>query len=283
MKTIFLECNMGAAGDMLTAALLELLPQPEALVEELNGLGIPGVVYSTEKVTRCGITGTRMRVAVQGQEEEALHGHSHEHSHEHHHEHPHEHLYAHSHEQTHIHGQEETHEAHHHAHSGMEDIARIVKTLQLPQKVEEDVMAVYGCIAEAESRVHGVSTAQIHFHEVGSMDAVADITAVCLLMHRLSPEQVIVSPIRVGSGTVRCAHGVLPVPAPATARLLTGMPVYAGDIPGEMCTPTGAALLKHFASDFGNMPLMRVEAVGYGMGAREFRCANCVRAFLGEG
>ena len=115
------------------------------------------------------------------------------------------------------------------------------------------------------------------------MDAVADITAVCLLMHRLSPEQVIVSPIRVGSGTVRCAHGVLPVPAPATARLLTGMPVYAGDIPGEMCTPTGAALLKHFASDFGNMPLMRVEAVGYGMGAREFRFANCVRAFLGEG
>ena len=134
MKTIFLECNMGAAGDMLTAALLELLPQPEALVEELNGLGIPGVVYSTEKVTRCGITGTRMRVAVQGQEEEALHGHPHEH--------PHEHLYAHSHEQTHIHGQEETHESHHHAHSGMEDIARIVKTLQLPQKVEEDVMAV---------------------------------------------------------------------------------------------------------------------------------------------
>ena len=144
------------------------------------------------------------------------------------------------------------------------------------------VMAVYRLIADAESKAHGKSVSEIHFHEVGTMDAIADITAVCLLMHRLAPDEIIVSPVHVGSGQVHCAHGILPVPAPATATILQDVPIYGGSIQGELCTPTGAALLKHFADSFGGMPVMRTSAIGYGMGKKDFPAANCVRALLGE-
>jgi hypothetical protein len=164
----------------------------------------------------------------------------------------------------------------------MRDIAELVASLHLPKPVEQDVLSVYGLIGEAESHVHGVPVSEIHFHEVGTMDAVADITAVCLLMHKLSPEKVVVSPIHAGSGQVQCAHGILPVPAPATAYILQGVPTYGGGIKGELCTPTGAALLKHFATEFEQMPVMRTTAIGYGMGKKDFTAANCVRAMLGD-
>ena len=141
---------------------------------------------------------------------------------------------------------------------------------------------MYGLIAEAESRAHGVPVCDIHFHEVGTLDAVADITAVCMLMERLAPEQVLVSPVHVGSGHVQCAHGILPVPAPATAWILRDVPIYGGGIKSELCTPTGAALLRYFADGFGGMPILRVSAIGYGMGKKDFTAANCVRALLGD-
>lgn len=164
----------------------------------------------------------------------------------------------------------------------MADIEAIFAALPVSQAVRENALAVYRLIAEAESAAHGRPVSEIHFHEVGAMDAVADVTAVCMLMDRLAPDQVIVSPVHVGSGHVRCAHGVLPVPAPATAHILRGVPIYGGEVKGELCTPTGAALLKHFAARFGDMPPMRVNAIGYGMGKRDFPMANCVRAMLGE-
>jgi uncharacterized protein (TIGR00299 family) protein len=148
--------------------------------------------------------------------------------------------------------------------------------------VKADAKAVYMRIAEAESKVHGHPVEQIHFHEVGALDAVADVVGVCALMHEIAPERVVVSPVHVGCGQVRCAHGVLPVPAPATALLLEGVPVYGGRIRGELCTPTGAALLRHFADGFGEMPAMTLERVGYGMGSKDFEWANCVRALLGQ-
>ena len=141
---------------------------------------------------------------------------------------------------------------------------------------------MYLRIAEAEGHVHGCKVEEIHFHEVGTLDAVADVVSVCLLMQELAVEQVIVSPVHVGSGRVRCAHGILPVPAPATAYILQGVPIYGGQIKGELCTPTGAALIRQFADEFGNLPLMKVEKIGYGMGRKEFPAANCVRAMLGE-
>lgn len=261
MKTLYLDCSMGAAGDMLTAALLELLPDPDAFVQELNGLGLPGVAVKRETSVKCGITGTHVSVTIHGEEEESRdHHHGHEHEHEHEHEHTHE-----------------------HHHSGMHDIEHIVRDhLPVPEKVREDILAVYGLIAQAESHVHGVPVTEIHFHEVGTLDAVADVAAVCLLMHRLAPDEVVVSPVHVGSGQVRCAHGVLPVPAPATAYILKDVPIYGGGIRGELCTPTGAALLKHFADRFGDMPVMTTRAIGYGMGKKDFEAANCVRALLGE-
>ena len=260
MKTLYLECGMGAAGDMLTAALLELLPDPDSFLDRLNALGIPGVQFSKERCVKCGIAGTRVSVTVHGAEE------GEEHTHEHTHEHMHE-------EHAHSHG---------HGHSSMENIRHIIlEHLLLPAKVAADVLEVSQTIAAAESRVHGVPVSEIHFHEVGAMDAIADITAVCMLMHELQPEEVTVSPVCVGSGTVTCAHGVLPVPAPATACILQGVPTYAGEIRSELCTPTGAALLKHFATRFGEMPLMAVERIGYGMGKKDFPAANCVRAMLG--
>lgn len=154
--------------------------------------------------------------------------------------------------------------------------------LALPERVKRDVLAVYRQLAEAESHAHGVPVSDIHFHEVGTMDAIADITAVCLLMDRLAPGEVIASPVHTGSGQVRCAHGILPVPAPATAYLLRDVPIYGGTVQGELCTPTGAALLKHFVTRFGDMPVMRVSAIGYGCGKKDFEAANCVRALLGE-
>lgn len=273
MKTLYLDCGMGAAGDMLTAALLELLPDPDGFVDELNALGIPGVQYRREMSVKCGITGTHMSVTVNGAEE-SDHSHDHHHDHEHTHEHEHEHTHEHTHEHDHEHAP--------HQHNSLHRIQHIVSGLHLPEAVKHNVMSVYGLIAEAESRAHNVPVTEIHFHEVGTMDAVADVVAVCLLMDRLAPERVIVSPIHVGSGHVRCAHGILPVPAPATAYILQGLPIYGGSAKGELCTPTGAALLKHFSTEFGEMPVMRVGAIGYGMGKKDFPAANCVRSMLGE-
>ena len=328
MKTIYFDCGMGAAGDMLTAALYELLPDDAvkaAFLEKMNTLGIPGVKVGCETVSRCGICGTHMTVTVNGEEEESqdaevmaehvheyethvhcheAHDHDHEHGeHDHGDEHAHDHVHSHDHDHTdhahshdhdhtdHVHSHDHDHADHahshdhdhtHHHHSSMHEIGHIVEALPVSDKVKKDILAVYELIAEAEGHAHGMPVSQIHFHEVGTMDAVADITAVCLLMEELAPEQVVVSPVCVGTGKVRCAHGILPVPAPATADILRGVPVYGGSIRAELCTPTGAALLKHFASAFGPLPLMTVERIGYGMGKKEFEAANTLRAMYGD-
>lgn len=250
MRTLYLDCGMGAAGDMLTAALLELFPEPCEIISELNGLSVPGVTYNREISQKCGVTGTHVTVTVNGSEEGET---------------PHDH----------------DGKAHGHHHTSMHEISHIVEDLKLTENAKADVLAVYSLIADAESLVHGVPVTEVHFSEVGMMDAVADIAAVCTLMEKLAPQQVIVSPIQVGSGQVQCIHGILPVPAPATAYILRDVPIYSR-IRGELCTPTGAALLKHFAAQFGEMPVMRIQKIGYGMGKKDFEAANCVRAMLGD-
>lgn len=281
MKTLYLECNMGAAGDMLAAALLELHPQPEEFVRRMNSLGIPGVEFSAQPAVKCGITGTHVSVTVHGEEEESQDVHLHHHDHDHHH-HDHEHTHDHDHEHHEHEHHEHDHGHGHHHHAGMGDIRHILSHLDIPQDVREDAEEVYELIALAESHAHGRPVEEIHFHEVGTLDAVADVVAVCWLIHDLEPEQILASPIHVGWGQVRCAHGILPVPAPATAHILRDVPTYGGSVEGELCTPTGAALLKHFAQSFGPSPVMRVEKIGYGMGKKDFEAANCLRAMLGE-
>ena len=255
MRTLYIECNMGAAGDMLTAALYELLDegQKREFLDTMNSLGLPGVKVRAEEASTCGIAGTHMSVTINGEEEEAAggeHGHAHEHGHE---------------------------------HAAPGHIAELIGRMdRLPAEVREAARGVYGRIAQAEAKAHGCPAGDVHFHEVGALDAVADVTGACYALFLLRPERILVSPVHVGSGTVRCAHGVMPVPAPATANLLEGVPVYGGAVKGELCTPTGAALLTYFADGFGEMPVMVTERTGVGIGARKFEQANCVRIFLGE-
>lgn len=261
MKTLYIECAMGAAGDMLTAALLDLLSPEEqqAFLEQMNQL-LPGVQMQVHPAQKCGVQGLHVHVLVNGEEE---------HSHTHEHEHPHDHV----HEREHGHG--------HHHHATMAWVEHAIQETGLPPEVKEQALEVYRTIAQAESAAHGCPVDQVHFHEVGALDAVADVTAVCLLLHILAPEKIVASPVHLGSGQVRCAHGILPVPAPATAYILQGVPAYTGTIRGELCTPTGAALLKTFAQSFGPMPVMVTEKVGIGVGSKDFEAANVVRVFWG--
>jgi hypothetical protein len=282
MKTLYIECNMGAAGDMLLASLAELTGDVKACEDKLNSLGIPDVTYEFEKSVKCGIEGTHAHVAVHGvEEDEHMHDHHHE---EHHHEHTHEeHAHTHEHEHhDHDHHHEHEHEEHHHHHTHMSDIENIINGLNVSDKVKADALAVYGLIAEAESKAHGKPVTDIHFHEVGTMDAVADIVGVCVLLEQIGADKIVVSPLATGFGQVRCAHGILPVPAPATASIIEGIPTYSGDVEGELLTPTGAALLKHFADSFGTRPVMAIEKTGYGMGRKDFAKANMLRTFIGE-
>lgn len=337
MKTLYLECGMGAAGDMLSAALLELHPDPEGMIGRLNELGIPGVIFSAQPMEKCGIQGTHLTVTVNGAEEKSHDFHGHGHDHDHHHDqsgehgcshacdqsgehscgyehdqsggHGHSHDHDHSETHSHVHSHEhETHEdqvhghchshdhggdehphghtahghSHDHVHRSLADIAAIIEKLDLTEKVKDNIQKVYRLIAEAESHAHGKPVEEVHFHEVGTMDAVADITAFCLLLDEIAPERVLASEVSVGFGEVRCAHGILPVPAPATAWILRDVPVRAGQIRGELCTPTGAALLKCFAEEFGPLPQMKVREIGIGCGKKDFAQANIVRAMLGE-
>jgi len=242
MKTLYFECNMGAAGDMIMAALLELHSNPNDFLNRLNNVGIPNTKITAEPSTKCGIKGTHINVTINGKHED---------------------------------------EGHHH-HSTFHTLEHLIGHLNISEAVKKNSLAVYKLIAEAESHVHGVPVNQIHFHEVGEMDAALDIVGVCMLIEELAPELILASPVNVGSGQVKCAHGILPVPAPATAFILQNIPIYSDATNGELCTPTGAALLKYFAKEFRKMPEMKVAGLGYGMGKKDFEKANCIRAYMGN-
>lgn len=249
MKHLHFDCSMGAAGDMIAASLYGLFPDGEKITEELNSIGIPGIEYSAQPVKSSSVSGIRMRVLCNGEQE---------------------------------HAGAYPEPAHHGRHAGIKEILALIDSLNMTDRAKEHAKAVYGLIAAAESEVHGCDMKDIHFHELGTMDAAADICAACFLIDRLSPERISATKVRIGFGEVKCAHGIMPVPAPATALLIRGIPVFSGDIECEMCTPTGAALLRHFVDDFGPMPDMTVESMGCGMGEREFDRPNCVRAVAGE-
>lgn len=274
---MYIDCSMGAAGDMLTAALLELMPDRDKAVAELNALNIPGIRYEASDDEKCGVKGTHVSVTYKGEEEitedvlfhevgsmNAVAGVAADHHHDH----------------SHGHG---------HTHNTLADIERIIYSINASDSVKEDIIGVYEIIAEAESIAHDAPVSEVHFHEVGSMDAVADAAAVCYLMDRIRPDAVAVSDIHVGTGLVKCAHGILPVPAPATANILAGLPTYGGEVEGELCTPTGAALLKYFGTEFGgrfNIDELATDeeiAIGRGMGRKDFKRPNCVTVIVNNG
>lgn len=246
MKILYLDCGMGAAGDMLSSALFELIDNKKEFLENINSAGIPSVIVTAENSVKCGISGTHLRVKINGEEE----------------------------------GKSCSYHSSHH-HNSLTDIEHIINHLSMSEKVKKNVMAVYKMIAFAESKVHNAPVSEIHFHEVGALDAIADIAMFCMLVDLIGADKIVASPVNVGNGKVACAHGILPVPAPATAAILKGISAYSNGIDGELCTPTGAALLKFFVNYFSDMPCMAVDKIGYGMGTKDFETANCVRAFIG--
>ena len=244
MKTLYLECNMGCSGDMLLGALLELIPEPQRWLDRFHQIGLPRVRLERSEQAKCGVYGTHVSVLIDDAIEET---------------------------------QGSCH--HHHDHHDLGHITDLIRSLAIPDPVREHALAVYDLLARAEAQVHRTAVDQIHFHEVGALDAVADIVGVCMLLDELKPDRILASPVVAGSGTVRCAHGILPVPAPATALLLHGIPWRSGALDGELCTPTGAALLRHFVQEFGPMPTLTVQQVGIGTGQKDFPQANLLRAF----
>jgi len=239
MKRLFLDCQMGIAGDMLTATLLGLVDNPEIWIERLNQIGIPNVTYTLIPKEDKGLQGYRVAVTINGIEESEHHTGS-------------------SHDQHHT-------DHHHHVHGrGLQGVTDIINSLSISDTCKQNAINVYN-----------------HFHELGMLDAIADIVAVCVLLEALKFDEIIISPIHVGTGTVHCAHGELPVPAPATMELLSGIPMYADyQIKGELCTPTGAALAKYFGTAFSHMPVMTPTKVSYGFGTKQFERPNCIRAFV---
>ena len=302
-KILYLECKTGAAGDMLMGALYSLLTEEQKVLflEKLNAIS-EEVCVIPQEICKQGIGGIHMKVEINGTEEgtEAHHHHEHNHheeehghtyDHEHHHEHEyaeehvytHEEMHIHSHDEGHTHDHDHAHShAHgHHSHTSVAAILEQISKLDMSDAVKRDAEGIYRNIAAAESKVHQTDMEQIHFHEVGSVDALIDVVGSCLALELLGVDEVQASPVCVGNGTVRCAHGILPVPAPATAEIIKGMPAYCSSFDGELLTPTGAAILKYFVETYTKEMHMEIEEIGYGFGTKDFAQLSCVRAFLG--
>ena len=273
---LYIECKIGAAGDMLMSALYELLSdtQKKKFVDTMNSVFGNDVQIQPEAKSTCGIKGTHIHVLVHNTEEGCDHIDDYKVS-----DHD-----VHTDCHKHNHRKNITHHGHsnEHHHYSYQSVRHIIEHLHIDDEVKTNAEKIYEIIGNAEAHVHNSTLENIHFHEVGSLDAMADVVGCCLLFHYLKPDQIICSPIHVGNGTVKCAHGILPVPAPATAEILKGLPYYTGNINSELCTPTGAAILKYFASSFSVMPPMVIQNTGYGIGNKQFDTANAVRVFMGE-
>ncbi len=237
MKSLYLECNMGVAGDMLCASLLDTLNEKdkEYIINKLDTL-LCDVTVSLNTTTKSGIRASKFDVTIKESG---------------------------------------------HTHTSISEIYKIIDGFDIQQKVKENAKAVYKFIAEAESKVHGTTVADVHLHEVGAKDAIIDITACCLLIDYLQIDKIVCSPIATGFGDVKTAHGIMPVPAPATAELLCSMPCFTGDIKDELTTPTGVALVKFFANEF-SASNGEYEKVGYGAGTKDFEKPNIIRTFIKE-
>lgn len=297
MKIAYFDCVGGIAGDMALGALLDAGADLESLVVGLKSLDLPPWELQVGRTTRSGIAANSVEVLVRGEAAGSApllrhppsdaplatgggHSHSHEHTHEHSHSHAHEHSHsheAHSHEHTHSHAEE--------GHAGTRtfaEVAGVIRGSELPERVKQRAEAVYRRLAAAEAAVHGSTLETVHFHEVGAVDSIVDVVGAVYALELLGVERVLCSPLPNGHGFVRCAHGMMPVPPPATAELLKGCPLRAVDIEAELVTPTGAALVSALAAEFGPAPSMTLEGVGYGAGRKEFPFPNLVRVLVGE-
>ncbi len=307
MKTCYFDCFSGISGDMTVGALIDAGADFDAIKEGLKSLNVEGYTVSAEKVLKNGVHATQFRVHDHGHEHHHDHdhehthtprftpvhshehkhvltpGHHHHHDHDHDHDHGHSHSHDHGHSHSHSHTHDHGHGHHHHPHRNLADIEKLITGSSLPQVVKDAANATFLALGEAEASVHGTTIDKVHFHEVGAVDSIVDIVASQIGFHLLGIERFACSPLHVGSGTVKCDHGIMPVPAPATARLLQGIPTYGGAVDGELVTPTGAAIIRHRVTEFGPAPLMRTLAIGYGSGTKNLADrANVLRITIGE-
>jgi pyridinium-3,5-bisthiocarboxylic acid mononucleotide nickel chelatase len=255
-RTLYLDCFAGASGDMLVGAMLDSGLDFELLRSALLKLGVEGYELSLGRVDRSGISAAKFDVHLTGEP----------HSHEHHHNHEHSHGHR---RQSH--------------HRSLSEIKGIISSSNLSELVKQRAQAIFQRIGEAEAKIHNVPIETVHFHEVGAIDSIVDIVGACVAFDALKIERIISSPLHVGSGTFQCAHGTYPVPGPATAELLKGVPIYSKDVEGELVTPTGAAIISTLAEGYGPMPMMKIDSIGYGAGTRDYpKFPNALRAIIGE-
>ena len=272
MKILYFDCFSGISGDMTISSLVDAGGDPIHLESELKKLGMEDEYQlKWNKVVKNGITSTKFDVVLLN-EEGHHHHHDHGHNEEEHHHHADDHGHHHSHE-------------HHHAHDhrSYKDIVNLIKGAEFSEPVEETALKIFRKIGEAEGRIHGMPLEDVHFHEVGAVDSIIDIVGTAILLHQMEIDLVISAPVPVGSGKIRIDHGIYPVPAPATLEILRGVPIAASELRAELTTPTGAAIIAVLAEEFGNMPTLKVDAIGYGAGTKTFpEHPNVLRTIVGE-
>lgn len=286
MKTLYLECYSGISGDMTVAALLDLGASEEVLRHALESLQVPGYTLHISRVNKMGVMATDFDVQLD--EMGDGHGHPHDHGHDHEHAHDHEHNHEHSHDHEHDHDHHHHHHHHHdhshpHVHRGLPEILEILSHGDLTPRARQMAEKVFRVLAEAEGTVHGLPPEEVHFHEVGAVDSIVDIVGACVCLDNLGIEEICHSEVYEGTGWVNCAHGRMPVPAPAVMQLarLGGFPLRITEAPGEMVTPTGAAILTALARHEKPGPFT-VQKIGVGAGKKDFAHANILRAMLIE-
>jgi uncharacterized protein (TIGR00299 family) protein len=304
MANYHLDCFSGLAGDMFLGACLDLGMPLEVLSETVAQLRLPGVSVEGRKAMRGGFTGVRFRVLwagrpIEGPDPEEVreaqhdhghhHHHDHDHPHDHHHHHGHGEHHHHHHDHPHDHPHDHGHDHHHHEHSHSHEhgrdlpaIRRLIQESGLPGAVQERALRLFQRLGEAEAKAHGMPIDHVHFHEVGAVDSIVDLVGAAAAIEFLAPQRITSGPVNVGSGTVKTAHGDLPVPAPATAELLRGIPIYGGP-GGELTTPTGAVLLAELVDEFVELPALVLERIGYGLGRKDLpNQPNAVRLLAGR-
>ncbi|HET9193252.1 MAG TPA: nickel pincer cofactor biosynthesis protein LarC [Vicinamibacterales bacterium] len=279
MRILYFDCFAGASGDMVLGALIDAGVPLDDIRRALGSLAITPDSVWTEQVVRAGVRATKF--CVRGEDPGSAyvdeHAHAHVHAHGRHEHHAHDH-HGHESAQAHSHAQ-----PHHHVHRTLAEITTLIEGSALSPAGKARATDLFLQLGAAEAAIHGTTLEQVHLHEVGALDSIIDIVGAVYALESLGADRIVASPLNVGSGSIRSAHGVYPVPAPATLRLLQGAPIYSGPQKAEMVTPTGALLVKSYASEFGTIPAMKVSAVGYGAGSRDFpETPNVLRVLIGE-
>ncbi|SMP43616.1 LarC family nickel insertion protein [Anoxynatronum buryatiense] len=283
MKTLYLDCFAGISGDMTLGAFLDLGVEEQVLREGLSQLAVEGYRLEVIPAEKQGIQGTKVNVKLTGAES-YHHGEYHHHQeegHDHEHDHSH-HGHAHEHYHHHSHPHDEIIQEHHHVN--LAAVETMINESGLEEPVKVLSKKIFCIVAEAEATVHGKPIEEVHFHEVGAVDSIVDIVGAAICLCHLKVDQVVVSPLHTGTGFVKCQHGLMPVPVPATLQIIQNhqMPFYNTGIPRELVTPTGAAIAAGMANGYGPLPAMEVTAIGYGAGTRDLEIPNMLRMVLGE-